>query len=234
MVLAGDYITVDVVHTIAFWLEPGYTILINRNWISIWEPHEYVYNRTNYGSKYMFLQCWSTPHSQATQHVKSMLCLYRSRFGCSTPCIFPASRVIENSHAHQMLREVCSLAWQPLDNPPRMGFSVRVFKASGRIRAKDNSVGKCVQVATRNTRNVEAKRSTRDVEKNHITIHLEWMAQETHDDSRNTWSFIRAAYTYWFWLWKWREGSTGNERVFVGQWYTNLNYAVPDAMSYGF
>ena len=35
MVLAGDYVTVDVVRTIAFWLEPGYTILINRNWISI-------------------------------------------------------------------------------------------------------------------------------------------------------------------------------------------------------
>ena len=175
----------------------------------------------------MFLLCWSTPHSQATQHVKSMLCLHRSRFDCSTQCIFLASKVIENSHAHQMLREVCSLAW-------------RVFKASGRISAKDNSFGKGVHVATRSTRNVEATRSTRDVEKKrYITIHLEWMgslnvAQETHDGSRNTWSFINAAYTYWFWLWKWLQGSTANERVFVGQWYTNLNYAVPEAMSYGF
>ena len=132
-----------------------------------------------------------------SKHVKSMLCLYRSRVDRSTSSILLSSRVNRDIHAHKLLRELYSLAWK-------------------HQRHQDDSFGVCAHVATWSTRKVER------CEKSGNVHQVTRMPQTLHPvGPRNTYVFIgvfRGACTDRFFFWQWPYMVISNDRFFFWKW----------------
>ena len=132
-----------------------------------------------------------------SKHVKSMLCLYRSRVDRSTSSILLSSRVNRDIHAHKLLRELYSLAWK-------------------HQRHQDDSFGVCAHVATWSTRKVERCEGRHNA-----------MPQRRHPvglhpvGPRNTYVFygvFRGAWTDRLFVWQWPYMVISNDRFFFWKW----------------